>query len=197
MEQTLTELEAVQGRYTIESWAAYKERAAKGMDYRYRGTTIEAVTNRRPEAQEAFKQGRSILIKVPASFEAGKTDETVALAVPMRLRGQVIGVLNFQFESATISSDIIVTLEEVASRLALVLENARLLSDAQRLALQEQQINIISTQVRRSASLDAILQNTVRELGKAMGASRTFIQFGIEPLKASSSQPNEDPNGHS
>jgi hypothetical protein len=32
--------------------------------------------------------------------------------------------------------------------------------------------------MRSSVDLDAILQNTVRELGKALGARRTFIQLG-------------------
>jgi hypothetical protein len=27
--------------------------------------------------------------------------------------------------------------------------------------------------------MEAVLQNTVRELGKALGASRTFIQLGV------------------
>ena len=71
--------------------------------------------------------------------------------------------------------------EEIAERLALVLENARLMQEAQSLVSREQRINLISSQVRSSISLDTILQNTVRELGRALGASRTFIQLGIEP----------------
>jgi hypothetical protein len=70
--------------------------------------------------------------------------------------------------------------EEVASRLALILENARLLQEAQNLARREQQINLLSTKIRNSVNLDTILQNTVRELGKAFGPTRTFIYLGSQ-----------------
>jgi hypothetical protein len=59
------------------------------------------------------------------------------------------------------------------------MDNARLLQQAQLVAQREQQVNIISTQLQQAASLDAILQNTVRELGKALGVSRSFIQIGL------------------
>jgi len=41
---------------------------------------------------------------------------------------------------------------------------------------------MISTQIRSSANLDSILQNTVRELGRILGSSRTFIQLGLEQV---------------
>jgi hypothetical protein len=52
------------------------------------------------------------------------------------------------------------------------------LQEAQRLALREQQINRIASRVRGSVNLDTILQNTVRELGRSLGAARTYIQIG-------------------
>jgi hypothetical protein len=58
------------------------------------------------------------------------------------------------------------------------LENARLLQEAQGLALREQQINMLSSNIRNSVNLDTILQNTVREIGKAFGSTRTFVFLG-------------------
>ena len=69
--------------------------------------------------------------------------------------------------------------EEAADRLALALENARLVQDAQRLAMRERQINVISAQVQQSTNLETLLQNTVRELGNALGMPKTFIQIGL------------------
>jgi len=71
--------------------------------------------------------------------------------------------------------------KQVTDQLSLALENARLLEEAQTRASREQTVNVIATQVRNSAGIQAILQNTVRELGKALGVSRTFIQFGVNP----------------
>jgi hypothetical protein len=93
----------------------------------------------------------------------------------------VIGVLNLRFESDVVPPEMASLVEEVTSRLGLVLESTRLLHDAQRLASREQRINWIATQVRSSVNLDTILQNTVRELGRALGASRAYIQIGSEP----------------
>jgi GAF domain-containing protein len=103
-----------------------------------------------------------------------------ALAVPIRLRGQVFGVLNVRFKDQPVTPEVVSTFEEIATRLSLVLENTRLLYEAQRLAEREQQINLISTQVRSSVNIDTILQNTVRELGRVLGTSRAFIQLGIQ-----------------
>jgi hypothetical protein len=53
--------------------------------------------------------------------------------------------------------------------------------DTQRLASQEQQINIISGQIQQSTNLETILQNTIRELGKTLGVPKAFIQIGLVP----------------
>jgi hypothetical protein len=49
--------------------------------------------------------------------------------------------------------------------------------EAQNLAAREQRINVITSQVRSSLNLDSILRTTVKELGAAFGASRTFVQL--------------------
>lgn len=201
MGQTMRELEAAYGRYTQESWHTFARGTGRSLGYRYREAGIEPITGQHPEAYEASRQGQTILTSIarkgsvgelategdnpPAPSPqppAGKRSENGgrALAVPLKLRDQVIGVLNLRFESEAISSETISLVEEAADRLALVLENARLVQEAQSLALREQQINIISARTRSSLNLEAILQNTVRELGKALGTSRAFIQLGLQ-----------------
>ncbi|MBN1146549.1 MAG: GAF domain-containing protein [Anaerolineales bacterium] len=157
-----------------------------------------------PEALQALREGQAVILN---ALEPGgrpgepqgpgaSTEETPekqaapqakdaaqirsGLAAPIRLRDQVIGVLNLRLASENVPPETIALIEEAASRLGLVLESARLLHEAQRLALREQQINWIANQVRGSVNLETILQNTVRELGRALGASRTYIQVGSE-----------------
>ena len=111
-----------------------------------------------------------------------KTDKkSSTLAVPIRLRGQTLGTLNLLFQSPEIRQEEIQLVEEAANRLALALENARLIQDAQRLARREQQINRISAQIQQSTELEIVLQNTVRELGNTLGVPRAFIQIGLNP----------------
>lgn len=178
MEQALKELEAVHGRYTQETWASVRDRLGRPFGLRYRSMKTERDPDARPEASQALQNNRTVLTKIQPGDDSG---EMVAVAVPLRLRGQVIGVVNLRFQSQAVSPDLVSTIEEMANRLALFFENARLLQEAQHLALREQQINVLTTRIRSSANIEAILQNTVRELGKALGASRTFIQLGVEP----------------
>jgi GAF domain-containing protein len=86
--------------------------------------------------------------------------------------------MHLRFDSQVAKNEVIGLMEDISNRLGLLLESARLLEEAQRMAQREQQINVIATQMRSSVNLDTILQNTVRELGKALGARRAFIQLG-------------------
>jgi GAF domain-containing protein len=207
MQQTVRELEAAYGRYTQESWHTFVQSSGRFHGYRYRNSGIEPVTGQRSEAYEASRRGQTVLISLPRSespdkpagndngSEGGASAPRPAgasqggLAVPLKLRDQVIGVVNLRFEDEIISPDTVSLVEEAADRLALVLENARLVQEAQGLALREQQINLISARARSSMNLEAILQNTVRELGKALGTSRAFIQLGFEEQQETPAPP--------
>jgi GAF domain-containing protein len=207
MQQTVRELEAAYGRYTQESWHTFVQSSERSHGYRYQKSGVKPITGQHSEAYEASRRGQTVLISIPRSESTdrpagnGNGSEVGAsapsppgvshlcradrcrqsgLAVPLKLRDQVIGVVNLRFEDETISPDTVSLVEEAADRLALVLENARLVQEAQGLALREQQINLISARARSSMNLEAILQNTVRELGKALGTSRAFIQLGFE-----------------
>jgi GAF domain-containing protein len=194
MQQNVREMEVAYGRFTQESWHAYAQSAMGLHGYRYRRLGVEPVADQHVEAYEALQKGHPILTTVTPGVENDYSEEhrgqeaykaepqseaISALAVPIKLREQVIGVLNLRFESEAISPETVLLVEEAAGRLALVLENARLVQEAQRQVLREHQINLISARARSSMNLEAILQNTVRELGNALGSSRTFIQLGI------------------
>jgi GAF domain-containing protein len=110
--------------------------------------------------------------------ESGSASGSI-LAVPIRIRDQAIGVLRIKSEGKQISTETQFLIQEAADRLALALENTRLIQDAILLAQREQQINLITAQTQQSVDLNAILQNTIRELGNALGTPRTFIQIGL------------------
>ena len=158
---------------TTRGWRTLFQQRQRNQGYRFDGVSIEPLVNPPSETLEALNTGTSVIIK----GEHGKTGNI--LAVPIRLRGQALGILNLRFQSADISPDVIKLVEEAASRLALALENARLVQDAQRLARRERQINVISAQVQQSASLETVLQNTIRELGNTLDVPTAFIQIGL------------------
>jgi GAF domain-containing protein len=64
----------------------------------------------------------------------------------------------------------------VAERLALAVENARLLEEAQRRAARERLIAEISTRLRASLDPDTVLKTTVQELGRALRARWVAVE---------------------
>jgi GAF domain-containing protein/HAMP domain-containing protein len=163
--------------FTARTWRSFLQQAGKDMGFRYQGVSVEPLSAPGPESLQALEEGKAVLLQP----EEGKNETT--LVVPIRLRGLTLGTLNLSFQSTEVPTETIRLVEEAADRLALALENARLVQDAQRLASRERQINLISAQVQQSAELEVMLQNAVRELGNALGAPRTFIQLGLAPGK--------------
>lgn len=178
--RNVDELQRMYGVYTQTSWKNFQQRQLQVRGYRYRGLEIEPVGDETRLVQEAIQTGQSVYQADDlGDWENQSQENRTTLAVPIRVHGQSIGAIQVQLSGQPVNQEILVVYEEIANRLALILENARLLQDAQNLAQREQQINVLSTQIRNSINLDTILQNTVRELGKAFGTSRAFIQIGV------------------
>jgi GAF domain-containing protein/HAMP domain-containing protein len=172
MKTSIRELELLTGNYTRDSWSAAKQNF--GLRERY---VYQALNVRKRDAE-------------PKS-EKSVTDPTSSsvVSIPLNIRDHVIGKINFSFEADEPDPEVIETLDEMTDRLELILENARLIMEARNLAAREQQINQLTSQIRSSVNLEAILRTTVQELGKAFGAKRTFIQIGLNPDDSSSESP--------
>lgn len=100
------------------------------------------------------------------------------LAIPIMLRGEVIGVLNVQVnEERQWEQDEIDVAQAVAERVALGIENARLLQSSQNQASKERVIGEISTKISAATNVDSILKTAVGELGNIIPDTDIFIQF--------------------
>jgi len=100
------------------------------------------------------------------------------LAMPVRLRDEVIGMLGFHRprDAGSWQQEEIAAMEVVASRMAFAAENLRLLEDAQRRAARDRLIEEIAGQVQGSLDPDNILKTAVRELGRALEAEWAAIE---------------------
>ena len=99
--------------------------------------------------------------------------------IPLQVRNVPIGSLEVWPEVHGFLPDEKDFLEEIGVRISQAMESARLFEESQSRAMREETINLVSSQVRSSIDMETVLQNTVREIGKALGASRTFIQLGV------------------
>ena len=125
---------------------------------------------------------REIIPAQPPMAPAILTSETQGsqLVVPVVIHGQVLGSLTLHRDGSqpVWTDEELHAIEQAIAQIGPAIENARLLEEAQIRAAREQTVNVITTQVRSAGGVQAILQNTIRELGKALGVSHTFIQFG-------------------
>ncbi len=189
-QENLKELETTYGRINRQAWERFT-RGSRVIGYEFDGV------NSNPILRDQETPARSGLDAAGAPF-----------SIPLRVRGEVIGTLDVWSQEADLSDADVYLLATISNRISQILESTRLLQEAQRLAWREQQVNTIATQVRNSINLDTILQNTVRELGKSLGAARAFIQIGgnlphpeagqpqaNQPLANQSRQPAEDTGG--
>jgi GAF domain-containing protein len=67
--------------------------------------------------------------------------------------------------------------EQVAGRLALALESARLLTEMRRTAQRERMIGDVTDRMRRTLDWDELMQTTTQELRTLLDASRVFVQW--------------------
>jgi GAF domain-containing protein len=110
--------------------------------------------------------------------------------VPIQLRGQVVGSVEWELPLAGFGEEQVELARELASRLAYSLDNARLFQESQRAAERERLVNSIAAKLTAQTSIDAILQTAVREVGQALRAPQVSIRLGAEPNGSASG------NGH-
>ena len=188
----LAQAEAVYKRYLSQEWQNYLPSSDRTWAYQDSSTKLVAAEDVwTPEIERAINEGCTVTWQETGDDERSSRS---ALALPIRLGGQTIGVLDFYQEGQTRewTDDEKALVEALADQIALALENARLFEQTERRARREAMIGQIVAQVRHQPDIDSIMQTAVRELGKALGASRTFIQL-TSPREASVGSQSEEP----
>lgn len=147
-----------------------------------------------PEMEEAISSAR--LTTCEESADEGDSISRSGLAVPIRLRGQIIGVLDFVDRGRTWTEDDKSLLESLADQVALALENQRLFEQTQRRAHRERLTGELVGKIRTASDVQSILETAAEELGQALGVSRTLIQLRRpEPSERQDAQSTDAQNG--
>lgn len=173
LKQSAAAMERSFQEYSGRAWRTYLQQYRPVPGYRVAGSGIEPISQASAESLAALAQGTTQVI-----HGDGEKPGDI-LAVPIRVHGQTIGTLNLRYQAKEIPAETVRLVEEASNRLALALENARLVQDMRRLAMRERQINLISAQVSQSVDLETVLQNTIRELGNTLQVPKAFIQIGL------------------
>jgi GAF domain-containing protein len=103
-----------------------------------------------------------------------------ALAVPIKVRGHVIGVIDAHKPDGTSewTPEESQLLETLTDQLGVALESTRLYQDTQRHAAQEQLIGHVTSRIRETLDMDTVLQTAVREIGEALGIAEVEVRMG-------------------
>ncbi len=159
----LNEAQLTFEKYTQQEWSRFA-RQAKYSGFVFDGKHIIPMDkNSKRDPIQAVIQTGSLSLERPSA----------TIAVPIKLRGQTIGVLDIRAKNGQRhwKQDEIAMLEAAAERAALALENARLVESAQRRAARERAIGDISSRIGSVSSLESILQTAVEELGRKIGGA--------------------------
>lgn len=162
LQGALQKAEIVSNQLTNQVWRESEE-SQKRKGYRYDGVKPEPI----------YKK---------TQFSAAERP----LSIPVVLRGQTIGNLKLNPTDASRrwTEDEIVMAKATAERVAIALEGARLLDDAQKRAQHETFLSEVSAKLGASFQMDSILRDTVEELGRFF--HNTTVAFRLIDPNASS-----------
>jgi GAF domain-containing protein/HAMP domain-containing protein len=115
----------------------------------------------------------------PATREYSPANDAGRHHIPILLHNRKIGEIKVKRkeEAETLDPREQAMLKEIATQVALALENARLLEEAQQRAAYERSISDIIARIDAAHDVDAILRITAQEIGKAIGDSEVTVQI--------------------
>jgi len=135
------------------------------------------------------------LARTIQSGELVSGNDGLTISLPIKVRGQVIGAIRMKKSEISESwtqdeTNLAIALSEQVSG---ALESARLYKESQQLAARESLISDVSARINAVSQTDAILRETVQELGQVIGNASVTFQL----LEAPDRESARDNGGHS
>ncbi len=121
-------------------------------------------------------------VSLESRYIKGKEECKSEVAVPLKLKGEIIGVLDAESERffAFGEKDVRV-LSQLASQIAVVLENSRLFSEEKKRYLQLALINDVGRKVVSTLDLNRLLENTVEVIQLSLKYDNISLFLVDEP----------------
>jgi GAF domain-containing protein len=101
------------------------------------------------------------------------------IQIPISLRDQILGEIQLEGNEEW-TSDKQSLVDAVAKQAAIALENARLVSESRQAAVRERMLAEINSKIWSAATIDSILQTTVKELGRRLDAAQATIELNLD-----------------
>lgn len=166
------ELERLNRQIVWHTWGEYlPEKHDAALAYEWRDNIVRPARPNTDTLNQALLDGQPHL---------EQREGVSVLSVPIRLRGQTLGALEFRrAEAQGWTSAALDMAQAVADRLALSLENARLFEQTQIVAGRERLVGQVATQLQGPGDLPALLALAATQFQDALGAIRTQVRLDM------------------
>lgn len=181
-EAQIREMRALYAQSTLTSWRELLE-AGEAQSFMV-GTT--------PETAVVALAADAVAARAPRSTWLDEA-QAYLLIVPLVARDVALGYLAFtrSVEKGDWDADSRALVGAAAERLAIALDNTRLLVEMRQQALYDEQLSRLGTMIWETPVSDVIMEQSVRVLGRFLGASE--VQLVLAPGDAATPRGGENP----
>ncbi|NDJ60043.1 MAG: GAF domain-containing protein [Chloroflexi bacterium] len=162
---------------TARAWAHYlsTKGGALGLGINFAHGTSTSKVPRTPTLEQAMSDNHVV---------QSEHQQVTTIAVPLRVRGQVIGALEFDLrDRKPLAPDELDLVQEVSERFGAAVENTRLYEESRRVAERETILNDLSSRLQVT-NVDSVLRAAAQGLQDTIGAQRVAIRLGAPGLEA-------------
>ncbi len=187
-QKALAEAQDLHRQYLNQEWTKRAVEIGR-TSYKYSVQGLTTYEDDLPEVKMVFESGRPVT-RSSVQKENSQTSYST-LAVPILLRGEVIGVIHLQENEESNfnwSENELITVQTLADQLAQSLESARLFEQTIRRADRERRVLEITSKIRSTNDPQQMLEITLEELKRHLGASQAQIVFNLPGQTTSTSQ---------
>jgi GAF domain-containing protein/HAMP domain-containing protein len=186
--QRLERIEQTNRAATLRAWQDYMR------DQRVREMSSQAGIH--VESDLSLLRRTALTTGQPAIGETTPR-ATIPVAVPIQIGGQTIGSVEWEVPASDFGENKLELARELARRLALSLDNARLFQESRRAAERERLVNNIAARLTAQTDVNEILQTAVREVGQALQSPQVSIRLHGKPVVDTGTATNgTHSNGH-
>ncbi len=172
MQEALQEVETLNRQLTGRAWEEFVRAAGLPPGYRYRATRLEPLRDgsEDPVLDQAAKRQRVVVVRQDGQAE---------MALPLVLRGQVIGTLGFRRQDGqSWDARTVEVAQAIVEEMVRALESARLFEEAQARAAREQVTARVVARIRESLDLDTVLRTAAQEMQRVLNLAEVEVRVG-------------------
>jgi GAF domain-containing protein len=179
MQASAAEAEQLNQRITHDAWTDITRKAqAAGYVFTKSGVA-PAQTEWLPAMEKAVSQKDVVQHSPHNGHQPG--DNATSVAIPLTLRGEVIGVIGIERPAdRPWSEDELASVGAISEQISLALDAARLARETERAAWRDQMVSESTAKVWSSAEIEEVMRAAVAQLGDKLRASEVVIRLGTE-----------------